>query len=574
MRLVNILSTVFVIFTLSLSFYGKAQNSPPSQFKDLPSELYIPTEEQLFKDDPDPVVLSAQIAVRLKKIQQIIPLDYNDHVQKYISYNTDAKRKEHFAKMLARSKKFFPIFEPILAKYGIPDEMKYLAVVESALNPFAISRAGASGPWQFMYSTALRYELNINKRVDERRDPYAACEAAAKYLKDMYNLYGDWQLAIASYNCGAGNVNKAIKKAGGSMNFWDIRPFLPAETRAYVPSFIAVVYTMKYAGKYGISALNLERENTQRVTVRQKITVVDLENSLGIPRQVLIDENPSLLTTFIPPDFTLNLPVSKISAYQQLQDSLYQKAICELEEQQLIIPTVIKPEANLEVTNSTKIKNTTTEISKIKPEIKNNNLVTKDDWKSIPVVNENKPNEKQTILKTGEFIKEDDINYKTIAYTVKSGDNLGKIAEWFHCTVKELRRWNKLQNNSINIKDELLIYIHKNDIKKFIRFNYLSSNIKNDLSKKITTQDEKDYDLKTAKEKENTPILDKINPVKIMSKKDCFQKHTVKDGETLYGIAQKFDDVTVQDLMQWNNFSKTPVLHKGDILKVRKIACK
>ncbi|HPN18997.1 MAG TPA: transglycosylase SLT domain-containing protein, partial [Chitinophagales bacterium] len=166
----------FMLWGISLSV--EAQSLPPSQYKDSPTDVELPTEEQLFKDDPDPVVLSAQIAVRLKKIQQTIPLDYNEHVQKYISYNTNEKRKTHLAKMLGRSKKFFPIFEPILAKYGIPDEMKYLAVVESALNPFAVSKMGATGPWQFMYSTALRYDLTISKRIDERRDPYAACEAA------------------------------------------------------------------------------------------------------------------------------------------------------------------------------------------------------------------------------------------------------------------------------------------------------------------------------------------------------------------------------------------------------------
>ena len=213
MRFAKITSVYFFFMLWGISFTASAQLFPPSQYKDSPTDVEIPTEEQLFKDDPDPVVLSAQIAVRLKKIQQTIPLDYNEHVQKYISYNTNEKRKTHVAKMLGRSKKFFPIFEPILAKYGIPDEMKYLAVVESALNPFAVSKMGATGPWQFMYSTALRYDLTISKRIDERRDPYAACEAAAKYLKEMYNLYGSWHLAIASYNCGAGNVNKAIKKA-------------------------------------------------------------------------------------------------------------------------------------------------------------------------------------------------------------------------------------------------------------------------------------------------------------------------------------------------------------------------
>ncbi|MBK9794250.1 MAG: transglycosylase SLT domain-containing protein [Sphingobacteriales bacterium] len=581
MRLQKITSLYILFVFFSFTYTALGQTSPPSQYKDASDELVIPTEEQLFKNDPDPVVMSAQIAVRLKKIQQTIPLDYNEHVQKYITYNTDAKRKEHVAKMLGRSKKFFPIFEPILAKYGIPDEMKYLAVVESALNPFAVSRAGASGPWQFMYSTALRYELNISKRVDERRDPYAACEAAAKYLKEMYNFYGSWQLAIASYNCGAGNVNRAIKKAGGSTSFWDIRAYLPAETRAYVPSFIAIVYAMKYAGKYGISPLIVERENTQRVTVRQKITVNDLESLLNIPRQTIIDENPSLLTTFIPPDFTLNLPSSKIFSFNQLQDSLYQKALCELEDQKLIVPSIIRPTNSPKETSgddvtpvndnsagNTVSKNTTTSKSK-----------TKEEWKEIPVITDVKKSPQkntETAVKKGSenTLKEDDNNYKTIAYKVKKGDNLGNIAGWFHCNVKEIRRWNDLSGNNINVNDELLIYVHKNDLKKFVRFNYLSKNIKDELSGKITTQEEKDVDTKTKEQKAQTPLIDKINPVKILSKKDCFQTHKIKEGETLWSVAQKYDEATVQDLMQWNGFKKTPVLHKGDLIKVKKIACK
>jgi len=236
-----------VLILCNILFFAFAQNTP-NQWQDKASDLIVPTEEQLFKNDPDPSVLSAQINVRLKKIQKSIPLDYNAHVQKYIDFYTS--RTQHIAKVLGRAEKFFPIFEPILAQYGIPDEMKYLAVVESALNPFAKSPVGATGPWQFMYGTGLQYGLAINKRIDERKDPYKSCDAAARYLKYMYNIYGNWHLAIASYNCGPGNVNKAINKAGGSKNYWDIKPFLPKETQAYVPSYIAIVYAMKYLYLY------------------------------------------------------------------------------------------------------------------------------------------------------------------------------------------------------------------------------------------------------------------------------------------------------------------------------------
>jgi len=615
---------IYIVF-FSQIFSVKAQISPPSQYKDVPAELRFPTEEQLFKDDPDPVVMSAQIAVRLKKIQQTIPLDYNEHVQKYISYNIHPKRKEHVEKMLARSKKFFPIFEPILAKYGVPDEMKYLAVIESALNPFATSRVGATGPWQFMYSTGLRYNLNISKRVDERRDPYLACDAAARYLKEMYDYYGSWQLSIASYNCGAGNVNRAIKKAGGSMNFWDIRQYLPAETRAYVPIYIAMVYTMKYANKYDIYPLKIDREETQRITARQKLTVTDLETGLLIPRQVIIDENPSLLTTTIPEGFILNLPASKITAFNQLQDSLYLKAIYEKEDQKLIVPNVIIPDcpsiddncvepiAKKEdfsskpivkpskpirenttlkedislyqkvknvFTSSTKKPNEIPESTKEKPVAKTPTTIKNDAKQSskIDIKKEDKITQKKVEVSVKDNIsiklKEDDKNYKAIAYTVKKDDNLGAIAEWFHCNVKDIRRWNNLNGNYIDVNDELLIYVHTNDYKKFVRFNYLSTNIKDELSSKIITQEETSAADEVKKQKEKTPLIDKINPVKVLSKKDCFQTYKIKEGENLWTIAQKYDDVTVQDLMLWNGYKKTPVLHKGDEIKVRKIKCK
>lgn len=569
MRLRQFLILCVYIVVFSFPFTLKAQNSSSSQYKDAPSDLIIPTEEQLFKDDPDPVVLSAQIAVRLKKIQQTISLDYNDHVQKYISYNINPKRFQHVGKMIGRSEKFFPIFEPILAKYGIPDEMKYLAVIESALNPFALSKAGASGPWQFMYSTGLRYNLSISKRIDERRDPYLACDAAARYLKEMYDLYGSWQLAIASYNCGAGNVNRAIKKAGGSMNFWDIRQYLPAETRAYVPIYIAMVYTMKYAEKYGIEPIMLEAEKTKRVTAKQKFTVYELEKYLDIPKQVIIDENPSLLTTYIPADFILNLPASKVSAFNDLQDSLFNAA------QNLLANNVIEIE---NLTSEVNIKNEV-DSSKNNSKLSSKTISTnKDEWRNVPSAEAAEIEKKaaSTTIKTGntEQLKEDNSSYKTIAYTIKKGDNLGNVASWFHCNVKDIRRWNNLQGNMIKLNEELLIYVHKNDYKKFVRFNYLSKNIKDDLSSKITTQEELNDATKAKEKNDNTPIIDKINPIKILSKKDCFEKHKIKQNETLWTIAQRYDDVTVQDLMLWNGYKKTPILHKDDIIKVRKIKCK
>jgi LysM repeat protein len=254
----------------------------------------------------------------------------------------------------------------------------------------------------------------------------------------------------------------------------------------------------------------------------------------------------------------------------------------ELEEQKLIVPSVIKPGS------SPKEINDETVLKESKPAIKNttsakNNL--KEEWKEATPENTKEAIQKEekaaqkniaTITKgsNSQLLKEDNNNYKTIAYTVKPGDNLGYIAAWFHCNVKEIRRWNDLSGNYIDVKDELLLYVHKNDYKKFVRFNYLSKNIKDGLSAKIITQEEADANAKTKEIKAQTPLIDKINPVKILSKKDCFQTHKIKDGETLWSIAQKYDEVTVQDIMQWNGYKKIPVLHKGDEIKVRKVACK
>lgn len=592
------LKLFFLSFIICLGNYSSLILAQSSQFKDVASDLQIPTEEQLFKDDPDPVVMSAQIAVRLKKIQRTIQLDYNDHVQKFISYNTNTKRQIHISKMLGRAQKFFPVFEPILAKYGVPDEMKYLAVVESALNPFAVSPKGATGLWQFMYSTGLRYDLSISKRVDERKDPYLACEAAAKYLKEMYNLYGSWQLAIASYNCGAGNVNRAIKKAGGSTNFWDIRPYLPSETRSYVPSYIAVVYAMKYAGQYGISPQVIDREETQRITLREKITVNDLEKLLDIPRQIIIDENPSLLTTLIPANFTLNLPKSKAIAFNQRQDSLYNQAEDITVSQKLVTPQVIKPssapkespqvnfpdEASSKTTTASKSKKEKKSIPETtKPLVSEKNKITKKTGPSPPqkssTLNPVKtiPNPKtiRQSINTPDFNKEDDDNYKVVIYTVKKGDNLGYIASWYHCKVKEIRKWNELNGNYIDVEDELIIYVHKNDYAKFVRMNYLSNRLKDILSNKIKTQEELDIINNKEAQMDSTGLVEKIKTVKIFSKnKDCFEIYKIRQGENLWTVAQKYDDVTVQNLLEWNGFKKTPLLHKGDEIKVRKIPCK
>lgn len=229
--------------------------------------------------------------LRLDSIKQTVPLDYNEYVQSYIDIYT--KRKSMYGDMLGLSSYYFPIFEKALKSYNIPTEIKYLAIVESSLNPHAVSRVGATGLWQFMFGTAKAYGLNMDNFVDERKDPIQASYAAAAYFRDAYEELGDWLLAIAAYNCGKGNVNRAIDKAG-SRDFWEIRKFLPKETSNYVPAFIAAVYVMKYAKTHQITVKpNNFTFKTDTVLVRNFVALNDVAAAINHKEETLVALNPS-----------------------------------------------------------------------------------------------------------------------------------------------------------------------------------------------------------------------------------------------------------------------------------------
>jgi membrane-bound lytic murein transglycosylase D len=228
---------------------------------------------------------------RLDSIQSTVSLDYNPYVQTYIDIFLN-KRKDEMGKMVTLGKYYFPIFEKALAANNIPEEFKYLPIIESSMNPMAVSRVGATGLWQFMYTTGKGYGLTIDNYVDERRDPIAASYAAAKYLKDAYNDFGDWLLALASYNCGRGNVARAMVKAGGSSNFWDIQPYLPAETRNYVPAFIAANYMMNYYTKYPSIQIDGDVIHTDSIYVSKYVSFNKIAEALNINTEELKSLNP------------------------------------------------------------------------------------------------------------------------------------------------------------------------------------------------------------------------------------------------------------------------------------------
>ena len=270
---------------------------------------------------------------RLRRIPAGLPLVYNDVVRRYIEKYVVSQRLT-ISVMLGLQRFYVPIIEEVLDFYGLPLELKYLPIIESAFNPQATSRAGAVGLWQFIASTGRYYDLEINSLVDERRDPIKSTWAAARYLLDMYRIYNDWELVIAAYNCGPGNVNKAINRAGGERNFWKIYPYLPHETRGYVPAFIAVNYAMNYYCEHGIRAMKSKMpEATDTVMVEHNLHVEQLIEMLNIDRATVKALNPQYRGDVIPGDWkpcALRLPLKKVTEFVAQEDTIYKHRADEL----------------------------------------------------------------------------------------------------------------------------------------------------------------------------------------------------------------------------------------------------
>lgn len=278
------------------------------------------------KSDSIGHVLSDSVYMRrLSQIPAIMELAYNDIVKRFIELYTVRKRKQ-VEYMLGAGKYYFPIFEQSLDAAGLPIELKYLPVIESALNPRAFSRAGASGLWQFMYSTGKIYGLEGNSLIDERRDPIKATNAAVRYLKDLYGIYNDWALVIAAYNCGPGNVNKAIKRSGGKRDYWGIYPYLPKETRGYVPAFIAATYTMTYYKEHNFCPQAIDMPITcDTLVVSDRLHFVQISEVLGVDMCELEALNPQYRQQILPGNgvpYTLCLPQKYVNSFIENKDSI------------------------------------------------------------------------------------------------------------------------------------------------------------------------------------------------------------------------------------------------------------
>ena len=264
------------------------------------------------------------IEERLNRIPTTIDLTYNDISKGYI--NKYAKMKHHVSVMLGAMNFYRPIFEEALERYGIPYELAYLPVIESSLRPTAVSPAGAAGLWQFIPSTGKRYGLIINTLVDERRDPIKSTDAACRYLRDMYNRFGDWSLAIAGYNCGEGAVQKALARSGGreGKTFWDIYKFLPKETRGYVPAFIGATYIMTYYCEHDISPMRASLpENSDTIMVEKDVRLSKVASACGISLDQMKALNPQFKQDVVPANYAIRLPSDAIDAFVENQETIY-----------------------------------------------------------------------------------------------------------------------------------------------------------------------------------------------------------------------------------------------------------
>ena len=296
------------------------------------SKTYLSTGDCNMKDE-NPTFTPEEYIERLRRMPTIMEMGYNDIVQRFIDRYM-GRLRHSVSYMLGAANFYVPIFEEALEAYQVPLELKYLPVIESALNPKAVSRVGATGLWQFMLGTGKMYGLEVNSLVDERRDPVRASYAAARYLRDLYRIFGDWNLVIAAYNCGPGNINKAIRRSGGFKDYWQLYPYLPAETRGYVPAFIAANYAMTYYCEHNICPMSTRLPlQTDTIVVDRDVHLEQIAAVLDLDIEMLRSLNPQYRRDIVPgttKKYAIRLPMADTGRFIDMQDSIYNYRTTEL----------------------------------------------------------------------------------------------------------------------------------------------------------------------------------------------------------------------------------------------------
>ncbi|CAM4053831.1 LysM peptidoglycan-binding domain-containing protein [Flavobacterium weaverense] len=421
-------------------------------------------------------------------------IEYNQGLENIIK-SFLKNRKKSFERLMGVSEYYFPIFEEALAKQNVPLEIKYLAVVESALNPKAVSKMGATGLWQFMYHTGKQYGLKIDSYVDERSDPLKSSAAATQYMTNMYKMFGDWDLVLASYNSGPGNVSKAIRRSGGQKNYWNIRKNLPKETQGYVPAFLATMYLYEYHKEHGIvpQRAAIKHFATDTIMIKQQMSFKQIGDLLDVPIAQLQLLNPSYKLNVVPSykeqNHYLRLPQDKIAIFASNEDQIYAYTQYQLEGR----------ERPFQAGKAVASRNNTS------VSYQNNRVI------------------------------------KTTFYKVKRGDNLGAVANKYDVSISQLKKWNNLKSNSIAYGRNLKI-IRTETTSKVINKDIKIDNASSELNSKNQSVASK------SNKEEKT----------IATAADLASVYVVQKGDNLGSIAQKYN-VTVAEIQEWNNLANENV---------------
>ena len=460
-------------------------------------------------------------------------LTYNKTVGNFIDLYANRKR-DLSARLLGLAEIYFPMFEEILDSYNLPLELKYLAVVESALIPNAGSHAGAKGLWQFMYGTGKVYGLQVTSLVDDRYDPYKSTVAAAEHLRDLYAIYHDWSLVLAAYNSGAGNVNKAIRRSGGVKNYWAIWPYLPRETRGYVPAFIAVNYLMNFAPEHNLFPVDpgILYNGIDTVMVNRTLSFDQISEYLNMPIDDIQFLNPSFKLGTIPADslnlYALRLPRDVVGEFVSNEEDIYNyKSTKGLAHEQMLKQIEKAKQRQVHVVRSG--ENLSSIASRYRCSVSNlrswNNLRGNTIHPGQKLVVHSGTDSQSASSSAAPAAKETTAKAESKTYhVVKNGENLGLIAKKYKCSTNDLRKWNNLKSNTIYPRQKLLVSQPVAD---------------NSNSRSKTSDANSDYII-----------------------------YTVKQGDTLWDIAKQYDGVTVDQIKQLNNITNTRSLRPGQKIKV------
>lgn len=495
---------------------------------DKPVDFDLPTD--LFKE-------------RLRLLDEKSPfnIDYNPQLENLVK-SFLKNRKRSYERLMGLSQYYFPLFEEAMARYNVPLEIKYLAIVESALRSSAVSRVGATGLWQFMYETGKQYGLKIDSYIDERKDTYKASDAAARYMEGMYKIFGDWEMVLASYNSGAGNVSKAIRRSGGHQNFWNVKQYLPRETQSYVPAFLATMYIFEYHKEHGIVPVKpvVNHFATDTIAVKRKMSFKQLSNLLDIRVSDIEFLNPAYKTNVVPyvtgRTHYICLPKKKIAVFASNEDKMYAYIDYEEKHREKYNIATRKKKIIVRDTTSTAIA-------------------------SINATEDKSSKDENTIIEKKKIFKN---IQKTKFYTVRRGDNLSDIAEKYDVSVVDLKKWNHLRGSNLKKGKKLKIVVEDRIavVEKIRKHKSETELSKIDSVAKVQTA-VSELDSKSLPKKK-LKIANEGKTEKLIVEKP--KVHIVGEGETLTSIAKE-NRLYVADLKKWNNLTDGKI-KLGDKLKL------